>query len=582
MSTNVKNSLVEKYPQIAKEWHPIKNAPLTPQQVTYGSNKKVWWLGSCGHEWDTAVRNRVRGQNCPICSGRRILLGFNDLSTTNPTLLSEWDFNKNIDITPQNVTSGSNKKVWWKCLKCGYEWVASIQTRVRGRGCPNCSTQKRLETFQNTVVKRGALITTSPDIVDFWDYSKNTKVSPNQITKGSTEKVWWKCHECGFEWQRSIKDMVSRAKCPKCVGKQLIPGFNDLLTTNPELAKEWHPTKNGKKQPDMIKEGSNKKAWWICDKGHEWEAVINSRSQGRGCPLCSAEQQTSFPEQAIFFYLKKVFKTATNRSRLFGFEIDIYIPELNLGIEYDGQYYHSEVEKDKLKDEVAIENKVTLLRIREPDCPVLTSSAICIIREDLGLNDLNNTIIKIFGFINKRIENIDIPDVDVVRDYSAISNQIQLNSKEKSIAVLFPSLLAEWDYNKNGNLTPDNTYPGSVKPIWWKCKICGFEWQVSPNARTNSSKKKLQGCPECGKRKQFSAFQKSIVEKRGSLATNNSQLALEWNYERNNPMLPTEFTAHSKRKVWWVCCKGHEWESSIDARSRGNGCPYCAGRKPKA
>lgn len=574
-------SLANSFPELAKEWHPTKNDDMSACDVSIGSARVVWWKGNCGHEWDTAVRNRVRGQNCPICSGRRIRVGFNDLATTNPNLVAEWDFNKNIDTTPQNVTSGSSKKVWWKCFKCGHEWLTSIQTRVRGRGCPNCATQKRVDAFQNTIVKRGSLIDTNPDIEVFWDYSKNININPNQITKGSTEKVWWKCHKCGFEWRRSIKDMVNRANCPKCVGKQLIPGFNDLLTTNPKLAKEWHPTKNGNVQPTMVKEGSNKKAWWICDKGHEWEAVINSRSQGRGCPLCSAEQQTSFPEQAAFYYLKKVFSTTINRSKLFGFEIDIYIPELNLGIEYDGQYYHSDVEKDKLKDEWAVKNNVTLLRIREPDCPVLTSSAICIDREDLGLNDLNNTITKIFGFINKRIKNINIPDIDVARDYSTISSQIVLNSKEKSIATLFPILLDEWDYNKNGNLTPDNTYPGSTKPIWWKCKICGHEWQVSPNARTNSSKLNLQGCPKCGKEKQLSAFQKSIVEKRGSLASNNPQLALEWNYERNHPLLPTECTAHSKRKVWWVCGKGHEWESSIDARSRGKGCPYCAGRKSK-
>lgn len=573
-------SLAYRFPELAAEWHPTKNGDLTACDVSGGTDRVVWWKGNCGHEWDTAVRNRVRGQNCPICSGKRILVGFNDLATTNPNLLSEWDFNKNIDTTPQDVTSGSRKKVWWKCSECGHEWLTSIQTRVRGRGCPTCSRKKRVDTFQNTIVQRGSLIDTNPDIIVFWDYSKNTNIHPNQITKGSSEKVWWKCPQCRFEWQRSIKDMVNRTNCPKCIGKQLIPGFNDLLTTNPNLAKEWHPIKNGKTQPNMVKEGSNKKAWWICDKGHEWEAVINSRSQGRGCPICSAEQQTSFPEQAIYYYLKKVFSTATNRSNLFGFEIDVYISELKVGIEYDGQYYHSNVEKDKQKDNLVAENNVTLLRIREPDCPTYTGSANCIIRKNLGFADLNNTIKEIFEFLDK-LKNISIPDIDVERDYSIISNQVQLSTKEKSITVLFPSLLEEWDYNKNGNLTPDNTYPGSTKPIWWKCKICGYEWQVSPNARTNSSKRKIQGCPKCGKKKQLTAFQKSILEKRGSLASNNPQLVSEWNYERNKPLLPTEYSAHSKRKVWWICSKGHEWESSIDARSRGNGCPYCAGRKPK-
>ena len=96
-------SLAYRFPELAAEWHPTKNGDLTACDVSIGTDRVVWWKGNCGHEWDAAVRNRVRGQNCPICSGKRILVGFNDLATTNPNLLSEWDFNKNIDTTPQTI-----------------------------------------------------------------------------------------------------------------------------------------------------------------------------------------------------------------------------------------------------------------------------------------------------------------------------------------------------------------------------------------------------------------------------------------------------------------------------------------------
>ena len=75
-----------------------------------------------------------------------------------------------------------------------------------------------------------------------------------------------------------------------------------LAELNPLLAKEWHPTKNSGLTPFDVTEGSNKKAWWKCDKGddHEWEAPISDRSnRGRGCSIC-AGQKVVFP---IFLYL---------------------------------------------------------------------------------------------------------------------------------------------------------------------------------------------------------------------------------------------------------------------------------------
>lgn len=85
-------------------------------------------------------------------------------------------------------------------------------------------------------------------------------------------------------------------------------GYNDLATINPTLAKEWNYKKNGDLKPNMVKPNSDKKVWWKCVKGHEWEAIISSRNKGNGCPICARELQTSFPEQAIYFYLKNCFQ----------------------------------------------------------------------------------------------------------------------------------------------------------------------------------------------------------------------------------------------------------------------------------
>ena len=131
------------YPELAREWHPTKNGGLTADSVTLGSNKKVWWLGKCGHEWEAVIYKRVNGRGCPYCSGKRVLKGFNDLGTKNPELAKEWHPTKNGDLTPYDVTSGSSKKVWW-LGKCGHEWEASIVNRSRlESGCPFCRKRSK-------------------------------------------------------------------------------------------------------------------------------------------------------------------------------------------------------------------------------------------------------------------------------------------------------------------------------------------------------------------------------------------------------------------------------------------------------
>ena len=142
-STLKKNNLAIKNPKLAAEWHPTKNGELTPEQVTPGLAQKVWWKCSEGHEWEASIANRKNGTHCPYCSGKKILSGYNDLATVNPTLAAQWHPNKNGDLLPSQVSRSSNKTVWWLCPVCGYEWQASIANRNKGRGCQNCYKKRK-------------------------------------------------------------------------------------------------------------------------------------------------------------------------------------------------------------------------------------------------------------------------------------------------------------------------------------------------------------------------------------------------------------------------------------------------------
>jgi hypothetical protein len=171
------NDLGTKNPDLAKEWHPTKNGELKPSEVVAGSNRKVWWLGKCGHEFEAVIGSRLSGRGCKFCSGNEVLAGFNDLATLRPEIAAQWDWAANGDKKPDQFTSGSNTKVYWICDE-GHSWLASIEKRVNGRGCGVC----RNLTFISGV---NDLATLRPDIAAQWDYSKNLERIPETVGPGS-------------------------------------------------------------------------------------------------------------------------------------------------------------------------------------------------------------------------------------------------------------------------------------------------------------------------------------------------------------------------------------------------------------
>ena len=267
---------------LTAEWHPTKNGDLLPSQVTAGSNKKVWWLcGACGHEWAALVNDRSYGKGCPACAGRVIMPGANDLATVNLDLAAEWHPTKNGDLLPSQVMPMSNKKAWWLCGK-GHEWAAQIASRSIGKACPACAGKAVSPDFND-------LATVNPDLAAQWHPTKNGHLLPSHVTAGSDKKVWWLCSK-GHEWAAQIAGRSSGNGCRACAGQVAVPGVNDLATVGPDLAAEWHPTKNGDLLPSLVMPGSQKKVWWLCGAcGHEWAALVGDRSAGRGCRVCAGQ-----------------------------------------------------------------------------------------------------------------------------------------------------------------------------------------------------------------------------------------------------------------------------------------------------
>lgn len=274
----------ENCPELPEQWHPEKNGSLTPQDVTYGSKRKVWWRCERGHDWQAMVANRTRnGTGCPYCAGKKVLPGFNDLRTRNPSLAAQWHPTKNGDLSPEIVNPGSGQKAWWQCGR-GHEWQAVVKSRAEGAGCPVCSNQVVL-------LGENDLASTRPELAAEWHPTKNKALTPENVTAGSAKKVWWQCPD-GHEWRAMISARSGKnSGCPVCAGKKIIPGVNDLATHFPEVSAQWHSEKNGALRPDQVSPNSNRYAWWRCDKGHEWRALIFSRTkQGTQCPYCTGRK----------------------------------------------------------------------------------------------------------------------------------------------------------------------------------------------------------------------------------------------------------------------------------------------------
>ena len=355
-------------------------------------------------------------------------------------------------------------------------------------------------------------ITENEKLMAEWDWEKNNELglNPEKLTHGSNKKAWWKCSVCGYKWEAKIGNRsILKRGCPNCAGQVLIKGKNDLETLNPQLACEWNYEKNGEIKPSDIRLNHNSKVWWTCPQGHEYQASPNHRNNGTNCPICNSGRQTSFAEQAVYYYIKKIYPDAVNRYReIFDnkMEVDIYIPSLKTAIEYDGVYWHNRKEKSKqreiIKYQKCKQQGIRLIRLRESISNTEHEIAdICFYVENVdNIKNLNMLIRHLLDEIdlrsnmwtrkNPRMVHSPV-NVDADRDRFEILKYKQVSNKN-NLKELYPELAKEWNYEKNGNFTPDKVTPGSDKRVWWKCKECGHEWITTVGHRVGGT-----GCPIC-------------------------------------------------------------------------------------
>ena len=414
-----------------------------------------------------------------------------------------------------------------------------------------------------------------PKVAEQWDYEKNYPLTPSDVTAGSGKKVWWKCKEGNdHKWESDIKNRTSKNNgCPYCSNRK-VSETNSLQVKFPDLVSEWDYEKNNPIKPSEIVYGSAKKVWWKCINGHSWKTSIVKRTgDGTNCPKCS--NQSSTQEIRILTELKLYYDEVISRHIIEKIEIDIYIPKLQIGIEYDGDYYHkNSYKKDNEKNEKLKDKDIQIIRVREKPLKQISKLDIVVDDKRIKKSDIDELLKIIYENFDQSIpysqyiaENTFQND-EIYRKYlSYFPNPFP----ENSLKATNPKLVNEWDYEKNYPLVPENFSKGSDCKIWWKCisnQKHSYKARIYSRANNRGT-----GCPYCRGLK---------VDETNSLSNVFPKIAEQWDFEKNYPLTPNEVTVGSGKNVWWKCKEGkdHEWQTTISGRtSNKSKCPFCTNQR---
>jgi hypothetical protein len=514
------NDLATTHPEIAAQAH-----GWDPTSVHGGDANKRNWICKFSHVTEARIADKCKSSGCPVCSGRKALAGFNDLATTNPEVAAQadgWD--------PKTVTFGSSLKKSWRC-ELGHKWDAPVCALTNGVGCPICDHREVLKGFND-------FATTHPVIAaqaDGWDTSS--------VFATSVLKAKWKC-EFGHSWVAQIKNRSCGAGCAVCAGQLVQVGFNDLATTNPELAAQadgW--------DPQTVTKGTPSKKQWKCDQGHSWIASVGSRSGGHGCPVCASRQ-------VLAGYNDLASVNPEIAAQAVGWDPRKIAPKSGKKMLWQcplGHQYRTTVAN----------------RSEGKGCPFCSGRQVL-----MGFNDLGTTHPEIAreahewdpGTVSagshKRADwKCELGHVwdQIVKERTLQGFGCSYCSGKRvlpgfnDLATTHPEIAIQaegWD--------PTLFSKGHNKKKNWKCDH-GHIYLETVNHRTHMK----TGCPVCSGNQILVGF--------NDLATTSPELALEvdgWD--------PTTITRGSNRKVRWKCPNGHTWKTSPTDRARGEGCPSCS------
>lgn len=276
------NTLADTHPTLLAEWDDEANGELHPDQILAGSGIDVHWrCAAKGHPYKSTPNSRTSsGTGCGYCSNQLVSPDINALSLTHELIARQWHPTLNGSLTPGDVVAGSERPVWWLCPDEGHEYeTAPVYRTKHGSECHYCTRQKPHPTT--------CLVVTHPEVAASWHEELNGDLSPYDVLSGSTNKAWFTCSD-GHAYDQAITSRVKGVGCKIC-SNYAASDSNSLASVRPDLAAQFHPTKNGLLTPDTVVPGTSRKLWWQCHpREHEWQTTGDNRVRSNtGCPYCS-------------------------------------------------------------------------------------------------------------------------------------------------------------------------------------------------------------------------------------------------------------------------------------------------------
>ena len=351
-----------------------------------------------------------------------------------------------------------------------------------------------------------------PDIDIYWHPSKNNDLTPDNVGVRSEKVAWFRCPKNELhDHQTKIKNktlVVDRNGgnwgCPFCSGYYFGSPEKSLASKHPDIAKEFHLTKNGGVTADNVPPSSNKKCWWQCEHGHEYELEPSQRTNaGRGCPQCSRYGHGSSQEIRIYCELKTLFPETKFRYKFAGKEVDVFVPEIGLGVEYDSEFFHrNKIDEDEAKNTLLHSLGINLVRVREHPLRVISDLDVISSTRQLSkdiINQLLDSIVAIAPSHKAEIRDYQLlKDFVNSKDFAQYTSYSNRPTPENSLAEKFPEISKQWDFTKNFPLTPYDFSHGSKHRAWWICDN-GHSFEATINARTYRAKSKYKGCRYCAR-----------------------------------------------------------------------------------
>lgn len=337
------------------------------------------------------------------------------------------------------------------------------------------------------------------DMLAEYDLTQNPK-KPSEISRGSIDKVMWKCKN-GHYWSAIIKSRTAaRCGCPYCAFekgnyKMLVPGINDLETWCKENNRldllEEYSIENELYPNEIAFGNTSKPTKWICRKCNtEFSNRVENRTlKNQGCPAC-ATNGSSVPEMTIYFYLSNYFSDVKYRTKIYGYEADVFLSKQGLVIDYQGDYWHlNRTDIDARKQQVFEKNGLAFIRI------VQTLSAVP--------NGIDNNTIYFRGtnleWMLQALSNMLGIDYNAELANNSYNEALAIRKSKKvinSIAETHPDVARRWDYEKNIGLTPENFTSGTSYKAWFICPNCGNSYYSFIRKQAIG-----QGCPICARYK---------------------------------------------------------------------------------